>query len=65
MYFVFYRFMRVKVTNEPGLDDTTADGMPLWPIVYYCLRCGDVAAAIQSLEQAGYRVLSNVIFDLQ
>ncbi|CAH1388430.1 unnamed protein product [Nezara viridula] len=46
-------FVRIKVRNEPGLDETTKDGIPLWPLVYYCLRCGDIPAAIQALEQSG------------
>lgn len=52
-YHLVNGFVRVKVRNEPALEDTTADGIPLWPVVYYCLRCGDIAAAIQSLEQSG------------
>ena len=25
------------------------DGQPLWAIVYYCLRCGDLQAAIEAI----------------
>ena len=36
------------VPDAPGLEDGT-----VWPMVYYCLRCGDVSAAVQSCEEAG------------
>ncbi|XP_050082898.1 nuclear pore complex protein Nup93-1-like [Anopheles aquasalis] len=36
-----------------GLQDGHIDGKPLWPMVYYCLRCGDSASALKCLELAG------------
>lgn len=36
-----------------GLDPAEVDGRPLWASVYYCLRCGDVAGALQCIQQAG------------
>ena len=28
------------------LQDGEVDGHPVWALLYYCLRCGDVAAAL-------------------
>ena len=50
----YFRFVRIKVRNEPGVDETTSDGIPLWPLIYYSLRCGDISAAIQAVEQSGF-----------
>ena len=30
-----------------AFEDGLVDGVPVWPIIYYCLRCGDLKAAIQ------------------
>ncbi|XP_017099582.1 nuclear pore complex protein Nup93-1 [Drosophila bipectinata] len=35
-----------------GLEDIS-DGKPLWPLIYYSLRSGDLAAAIQFLRESG------------
>uniref|UniRef100_A0A0A9ZIC7 Nuclear pore protein n=1 Tax=Lygus hesperus TaxID=30085 RepID=A0A0A9ZIC7_LYGHE len=44
-------FINVRqIANEPGLDDEIVEGSPLWPLVFYCLRCGDVPAAIQCMK---------------
>ena len=37
-----------------GLDGNV-DGKPLWPMVYYCLRCGDIQSALKCMECAGYK----------
>lgn len=29
------------------------DNKPLWPMIYYCLRCGDIQTAIRLLENVG------------
>uniref|UniRef100_A0A1B0FQX9 Nuclear pore protein n=1 Tax=Glossina morsitans morsitans TaxID=37546 RepID=A0A1B0FQX9_GLOMM len=31
------------------LQDVDIDGRPLWPMVYYCLRCGDMRSALRCL----------------
>ena len=31
-----------------GLDDGLVEGVPIWPMIFYCLRCGDVSAALQA-----------------
>lgn len=36
-----------------GLQDGMIDNHPLWPMVFYCLRSGDYAAALHCLKQAG------------
>ena len=30
----------------------------MWPLIFYCLRCGDVSAAIQAADEAGAGKLS-------
>lgn len=35
-----------------GLQDGSIDGRPLWPMVYYCLRSGDISAALHCLKQS-------------
>ncbi|BES88517.1 Nuclear pore complex protein [Nesidiocoris tenuis] len=47
-------FINVRmIGNEIGLEDAMVEGSPLWPMVFYCLRCGDISAAIQCLKLAG------------
>ena len=37
-----------------GLQDSKIDGKPLWVMVYYCLRCGDIQSALRCMEMAGF-----------
>lgn len=30
------------------------DGVPLWSFLYYCIRCGDLNAALQVAEMSPY-----------
>ena len=30
------------------------DGVPLWPFLYYCIRCGDLNAAVQVAQMSPY-----------
>lgn len=52
-------FVALKFNNELmnstciGLLDGQIDGKPLWPMIYYCLRCGDVQSALRSVRRAG------------
>ena len=39
--------------GAPGLEDGLVDGAPVWAMIYYSLRAGDAAAALQAAEQAG------------
>ncbi|KAK3908994.1 Nuclear pore complex protein Nup93 [Frankliniella fusca] len=36
-----------------GLEDGQVDKKPIWPQLYYCLRCGDIDAALSCATQAG------------
>merc|ERR1719187_2986596 len=43
-------FLNIKMpSGGPGL----VDGVPVWAMIYYCLRCGDVTAALQAATAAG------------
>ena len=47
-------FLNVKISPQtPGLEDGLVDGVPIWPLVYFCLRAGDFQAAIQAASEAG------------
>ena len=53
-YHLIKSFLNVKVpAGAPGLEDGLVDGVPVWAMIYYSLRSGDVAAALQAAEQAG------------
>lgn len=47
----------VKLTfsqgNSLGLQEVNSEGVPLWPMVYYCLRCGNPQSALRCLQSAG------------
>ncbi|KAI4486446.1 hypothetical protein M0804_005816 [Polistes exclamans] len=43
-------FVGIKIQNLRDLEDVV-DGKPLWPLVYFCMRCGDFKAALQCLSQ--------------
>ncbi|XP_014680771.1 PREDICTED: nuclear pore complex protein Nup93-like [Priapulus caudatus] len=30
----------------PGLEEIYVEDQPIWPMIYYCLRCGDLQAAL-------------------
>ena len=47
-------FLNLKLSSSaPGLDDGLVEGVPVWPMIFYCLRCGDVSAALQAATAAG------------
>ena len=56
-YHLVKSFLNVKIpaggANQAGLEDGLVDGVPVWAMIYYSLRAGDVAAALQAAEQAG------------
>lgn len=35
-----------------GFVDGQIEGRALWPMVYYCLRCGDLSAAVYCLKKS-------------
>uniref|UniRef100_A0A6M2DPY4 Nuclear pore protein n=1 Tax=Xenopsylla cheopis TaxID=163159 RepID=A0A6M2DPY4_XENCH len=45
--------MQAEAGNAQGLQDGEVDGRPLWPMVYYCLRAGDLQAAQQCIQNSG------------
>uniref|UniRef100_A0A7G3AGN5 Nuclear pore protein n=1 Tax=Lutzomyia longipalpis TaxID=7200 RepID=A0A7G3AGN5_LUTLO len=51
--FVRLKFGDVDNLNYIGLQDGRIDGKPIWPMVFYCLRCGDIQAALKCLEFIG------------
>lgn len=54
-YHLVKSFLHVKVApNTPGLEDGLVDGVPVWPLIFYCLRSGDVPAAVQAATEAGH-----------
>uniref|UniRef100_A0A3Q3VPM4 Nuclear pore complex protein Nup93 n=1 Tax=Mola mola TaxID=94237 RepID=A0A3Q3VPM4_MOLML len=41
-------FLNIKVPGPlPGMQDGEIEGHPVWAVIYYCLRCGDLNAAMQ------------------
>jgi len=39
-------FLNIRVpSTTQGLDDRLVDEVPVWAMIYYCLRCGDIQAA--------------------
>ena len=42
-----------QISRTTGLKDGLVEGEPVWPLIFYCLRCGDVNAALQATKQAG------------
>lgn len=53
-YHLIKSFLKVKISaHTPGLEDGIVDGVPIWPLIYYCLRSGDISAAVQAASEAG------------
>ena len=47
-------FLNVKISpHTPGLEDGLVDGVPVWPLIFFCLRSGDISAAIKAASEAG------------
>jgi len=47
-------FLNLRVpASTPGLDDGLVEGAPVWAAIYFCLRCGDLSAALQAAVKAG------------
>ncbi|KAJ6638477.1 Nuclear pore complex protein Nup93-1 [Pseudolycoriella hygida] len=51
--FVGLKFNNQNTNSFIGLQDGFVDGKPLWPLVYYSLRCGDIQSALKFLGSAG------------
>ena len=53
-YHLVRSYLNVRISpHTPGLEDGLVDGVPIWPLIYFCIRCGDMAAAVQAAAQAG------------
>ncbi|KAH8244940.1 hypothetical protein KR032_002993 [Drosophila birchii] len=55
-YHTVCSFVGVQFQQSPslvGLLNIDQNGKPLWPHVYYSLRCGDKGAAVQFLKESG------------
>lgn len=47
-------FLTIRQTGRnPALEDGTVDGQPIWAMVFYCLRCGDLEDALSAVTKAG------------
>ncbi|KAJ8687706.1 hypothetical protein QAD02_023500 [Eretmocerus hayati] len=46
-------FVGIKIQNLRDLEEIIVDDRPLWPLVYYCMRSGDLRAALQCLNSCG------------
>ncbi|XP_014207359.1 nuclear pore complex protein Nup93 [Copidosoma floridanum] len=46
-------FVGIKVQNMRDLEEVIIEDRPLWPVVYYCMRSGDMKAALHCLNQCG------------
>lgn len=51
--YVGFKFNNQSANSIMGLQDGYIDGKPLWPLVYYSLRCGDAVSALKFVELAG------------
>jgi nuclear pore complex protein Nup93 len=52
-----------QISRTAGLRDDSVEREPVWPLIFYCLPCGDVNEALKATKQAGYRAklyISNV-----
>ena len=46
-------YLKIKILpGTQNLEDGHVDGQPVWPLIYFCLRCGDLDAAMQVVTQA-------------
>ncbi|MBW01841.1 Nuclear pore complex protein Nup93, partial [Eschrichtius robustus] len=50
-------FLNIKLPAPlPGLQDGEVEGHPVWALIYYCLRCGDLLAASQVVNRAQHQL---------
>ncbi|XP_054706353.1 nuclear pore complex protein Nup93-like [Uloborus diversus] len=53
-YYIVRSYLKLKYpVLVPGLEDGLIDGNPVWAIIYYCLRCGKIDAAVVAAKNAG------------
>ncbi|XP_076352512.1 nuclear pore complex protein Nup93-like [Tachypleus tridentatus] len=50
-YSLVRSFLNIRIpTNTQGLEDGLVEGHPVWPVIYYCIRCGDLNAALRAVK---------------
>uniref|UniRef100_A0A7N4NJD8 Nuclear pore complex protein Nup93 n=1 Tax=Sarcophilus harrisii TaxID=9305 RepID=A0A7N4NJD8_SARHA len=50
-------FLNIKLPAPlPGLQDGEVEGHPVWALIYYCMRCGDLVAASQVVNRAQHQL---------
>ncbi|XP_020336261.1 nuclear pore complex protein Nup93-like [Oncorhynchus kisutch] len=50
-------FLNIKLPGPlPGMQDGEVEGHPVWALIYYCLRCGDLGAAMQVVNRAQHQL---------
>ncbi|XP_037671757.1 nuclear pore complex protein Nup93 isoform X2 [Choloepus didactylus] len=50
-------FLNIKLPAPlPGLQDGEVEGHPVWALIYYCMRCGDLQAASQVVNRAQHQL---------
>ncbi|XP_077993570.1 nuclear pore complex protein Nup93-like [Glandiceps talaboti] len=38
--------------NTPGLEDGDVEGLPVWAVIYFCMRCGDFQSALEAVDKS-------------
>ncbi|XP_072390532.1 nuclear pore complex protein Nup93-1 [Diabrotica undecimpunctata] len=65
-YHLVRSFVGLRLQGEYlGLQDGLVEDKPLWPMVYYCLRSGDISAAIYCLKKSGLPEFKDMILLLE
>ncbi|XP_075045076.1 nuclear pore complex protein Nup93 isoform X2 [Mixophyes fleayi] len=50
-------FLNIRLPAPiPGLQDGELEGFPVWALIYYCLRCGDILAAQQVVNRVQHQL---------
>uniref|UniRef100_A0A3Q2XXL7 Nuclear pore complex protein Nup93 n=1 Tax=Hippocampus comes TaxID=109280 RepID=A0A3Q2XXL7_HIPCM len=50
-------FLNIKLPGPlPGMQDGEIEGHPLWAVIYYCLRCGDLNAAMHVINRVQHQL---------
>uniref|UniRef100_S4RD63 Nuclear pore complex protein Nup93 n=1 Tax=Petromyzon marinus TaxID=7757 RepID=S4RD63_PETMA len=54
---LIHSFINIKLPPHlPGLQDGEVDSHPVWAVLYYCLRCGDVTAALSVANRSQHQL---------
>uniref|UniRef100_A0AAQ4PPI7 Nuclear pore complex protein Nup93 n=1 Tax=Gasterosteus aculeatus aculeatus TaxID=481459 RepID=A0AAQ4PPI7_GASAC len=50
-------FLNIKLPGPlPGMQDGEIECHPVWAVIYYCLRCGDLNAAMQVVNRVQHQL---------